>query len=232
MGLTVCSAPASSYPQSCSGATNQNTCCFDSPGGHLLQTQFWDTGPTTSTGPNNSWTIHGLWPDNCDGSYSQYCDDSRDNSNIRGTLQAAGATDTLNYMNTYWKDNGGDDESFWEHEWDKHGTCISSLVPTCFNNYTQTEEVVVFFERTVSLFQTLHTYDWLTAAGIVPSCTTTYTLSAIQTALTNAYGFPVNVNCAGNVFDEVWYHYNSQGGVASGNLIPVEPVGSPSTCPE
>ncbi|KAG5735221.1 hypothetical protein E4T56_gene13699, partial [Termitomyces sp. T112] len=38
-----------------------NLCCFESPGGLLLQTQFWDTDP--STGPTNSWTIHGLWPD-------------------------------------------------------------------------------------------------------------------------------------------------------------------------
>lgn len=36
-----------------------DTCCFNAPGGQLLLTQFWDTNPPT--GPNNSWTIHGLW---------------------------------------------------------------------------------------------------------------------------------------------------------------------------
>ena len=36
-----------------------DTCCFNSPGGQLLQTQFWDTSP--STGPTNHWTVHGLW---------------------------------------------------------------------------------------------------------------------------------------------------------------------------
>ena len=34
-------------------------CCFNAPGGQLLQTQFWDTNPVA--GPTNSWTIHGLW---------------------------------------------------------------------------------------------------------------------------------------------------------------------------
>jgi ribonuclease T2 len=34
-------------------------CCFNAPGGQILQTQFWDTAP--ATGPNDSWTIHGLW---------------------------------------------------------------------------------------------------------------------------------------------------------------------------
>jgi hypothetical protein len=45
---------------SCHNATTvDNLCCFNSPGGSLLQTQFWDTDP--ATGPEDSWTIHGLW---------------------------------------------------------------------------------------------------------------------------------------------------------------------------
>lgn len=48
-------------PLSCHSKPSPNTdsCCFLSPGGLLLQTQFWDTKP--STGPVDSWTIHGLW---------------------------------------------------------------------------------------------------------------------------------------------------------------------------
>lgn len=38
---------------------HQNTCCFNYPGGHFLQTQFWDADP--AIGPDDSWTIHGLW---------------------------------------------------------------------------------------------------------------------------------------------------------------------------
>lgn len=52
----VCSNPALSCH---STASVQDTCCFNSPGGELLQTQFWDTNPPT--GPVNSWTVHGLW---------------------------------------------------------------------------------------------------------------------------------------------------------------------------
>lgn len=44
---------------SCSSSSTQPTCCFNYPGGTLLQTQFWDTNP--SSGPDDSWTIHGLW---------------------------------------------------------------------------------------------------------------------------------------------------------------------------
>ena len=50
-----------SNPQlSCHNTTVvQDLCCFNAPGGQLLQTQFWDTSP--ATGPDDSWTLHGLW---------------------------------------------------------------------------------------------------------------------------------------------------------------------------
>jgi len=50
-----------SNPQlSCHNTTAvTDTCCFNSPGGQLLLTQFWDTAP--ATGPVDSWTLHGLW---------------------------------------------------------------------------------------------------------------------------------------------------------------------------
>jgi len=66
---TVVSCPVTnSTPLSChSTGTQSNTCCFNEPGGLLLQTQFWDTNPPS--GPANSWTAHGLWPDNCDGTW-------------------------------------------------------------------------------------------------------------------------------------------------------------------
>lgn len=37
----------------------ENLCCFNYPGGQMLQTQFWDADPPT--GPSDSWTLHGLW---------------------------------------------------------------------------------------------------------------------------------------------------------------------------
>jgi hypothetical protein len=54
-------APLDSCPlpePSCHSSSG-NTCCTLSPGGLILQTQFWDTSP--ATGPGDSWTIHGLW---------------------------------------------------------------------------------------------------------------------------------------------------------------------------
>ena len=51
-------ANSDSTPLSCHSSTAAS-CCYISPGGLLLQTQFWDTAP--ATGPVDSWTVHGLW---------------------------------------------------------------------------------------------------------------------------------------------------------------------------
>ncbi|KAI0284721.1 hypothetical protein BC826DRAFT_1124583 [Russula brevipes] len=97
-----------SGPTSCgiSPPTKNKSCCYEHPGGLILQTQFWDTNP--SIGPRHSWTIHGLWSIlcvpfvRCDGSFSEGCDPNRDYTDIAGLLTAQGAGDTLSYMDEYW----------------------------------------------------------------------------------------------------------------------------------
>lgn len=78
------SCPSNS-PISCS-SSNEASCCFESPGGILLQTQFWDYSP--ATGPDDLFTLHGLWPDNCDGTYEQFCDNSNTIANDGSSIES------------------------------------------------------------------------------------------------------------------------------------------------
>ena len=64
--LTQCLGANAVTEYSCQNTTAiKNTCCSPTPGGLVLQTQFW----STYTGleqkgqllPKDSWTIHGLW---------------------------------------------------------------------------------------------------------------------------------------------------------------------------
>ncbi|OTA95537.1 hypothetical protein M434DRAFT_69299 [Hypoxylon sp. CO27-5] len=202
-----------------------DTCCFNYPGGSLLQTQFWDTDPVV--GPDDSWTIHGLWPDHCDGTYDSTCDSSRAYKNISDILKASGNDDLLSYMETYWLPNDSTGEEFWEHEWGKHGTCVSTLEPQCFTDYQATEEVSYYFNTTVSLFKTLPTYQWLADAGITPSSSKTYALADIQAALSkNHDGKTVYVGCSGGAIEQVYYYFNVYGSVANGQFVPASPDNS------
>jgi ribonuclease T2 len=217
---------------SCRNTTEvENLCCFLSPGGLVLQTQFWDFDP--ATGPDDSWTVHGLWPDNCDGTYQQFCDPKREYTNITEILQANGDTDLLNYMQTYWASNTGTAESFWEHEWGKHGTCMSTFDANCYTDYQPGDEVPDYFQRTVDLFKQLPSYEWLSQAGIVPSTSKTYTNAQIQKALKKHHkGHEVYLGCTDNdELDEIWYYFNVRGSVQTGKFIPVDQSGSTS-CPD
>ncbi|KZT43858.1 ribonuclease T2 [Sistotremastrum suecicum HHB10207 ss-3] len=221
---------------SCTNTTAQNTCCFESPGGHLLQVQFWDTNP--STGPTNSWTIHGLWPDHCDETFDQFCDESRQYTDISGVrffpsdfyrsyplqiLTAAGATDTLNFMNEFWKDQGGDDETFWEHEWGKHGTCMSTLVPSCLPKGSAAKaEAVDFFNTVVRLFQGLPTFTFLSSQGITPSSTATFTLSQLTSALKKASGFTPGLDCTSGVLNQITWYHELRGSVIDGTFVQID----------
>ncbi|KAI9726449.1 MAG: ribonuclease T2-like [Chrysothrix sp. TS-e1954] len=233
-GLSAAGCPAScpsDIPLSCHNKTAvSNTCCFNAPGGQLLQTQFWDSDP--ASGPADSWTVHGLWPDHCDGTYDQYCDNNRQYTNITQILESFGQNSLLSYMQKYWTDYHGNEESFWEHEWGKHGTCISTLEPSCYSDYTPQEEVVDFFTRTVALFKTLDTYSFLSDAGIVPSSTKNYTLKAVQAALKKPRGVEATVECEDGAIDEVYYAFDIKGSVQTGQFEPAKPIGETTNCGE
>lgn len=100
--------------------------------------------------PPETWTLHGLWPDFCNGSYTQYCDLSRQfdpspspnttNGLANGTIvptytgpgvntfiRTFGKYDLLAYMNKYWVNQGASNEGFWAHEFSKHATCYSTF---------------------------------------------------------------------------------------------------------
>ncbi|KAF9887559.1 ribonuclease T2-like [Aspergillus nanangensis] len=218
-------------PFSCNNSTSvSDTCCFNSPGGALLLTQFWDTDP--ATGPTDSWTLHGLWPDNCDGSYEQFCDSSREYSNITAILQEQGRDDLLSYMKTYWPDWEGDDETFWEHEWNKHGTCISTIEPSCYTDYTAQQEVGDYLAKAVDLFKGLDTYKALADAGITPDESKTYDLSDIESALAKLNGgSKPSVSCDDGALNQAWYFFNVKGNLIDGEYKPTDPL-SDSNCPK
>ncbi|KAJ3763953.1 ribonuclease Le37 [Lentinula raphanica] len=210
-----------------------DTCCFETPGVHINHRtlQFWDTDP--STGPSNSWTIHGLWPDNCDGSFSENCDPSRDQSDITSLLESAGATSTLSFMQTYWKNDpdDGSDEELWSHEWDTHGTCYSTLRPACLPSGSSSgTDAVAFYETVVRLFQTLPTYTWLENQGITPSSSTTHTLTSLENALTAEAGVKPMLTCDGSNLNQIAWYFNLKGSIIDGTFVPID---SPedSDCP-
>ncbi|KAF8910107.1 ribonuclease [Gymnopilus junonius] len=227
----VSSGCSTSGAASCHNTSSvSNLCCFESPGGLLLQTQFWDTNP--STGPVNSWTIHVTVSEcSCDTTFSENCDSSRDYTGISTLLQNNGATDTLNFMNQFWISNDESAEAFWEHEWSTHGTCYSTLRPTCLpSGSTKGLEAVIFFENVVKLFQTLPTFTWLENEGITPTTSKTFTLSQLTSALKSQSGFTPMLTCDSSTLSQIAWYFNLKGSLIDGIFVPIDSPES-SDCP-
>ncbi|KAH9049354.1 ribonuclease T2 [Lactarius hengduanensis] len=236
----------------------QNSCCSPTPGGLVLQTQFWDTYTGLEKRgqllPKNSWTIHGLWPDNCDGSFESYCDLSRQydptpSPNVLpdGTLVPAyngsgvdtfilkfGRLDLLDYMEKYWVSQGSPNKAFWAHEFSKHATCTSTFDVACYGpGYLPHQDVVDFFDAVVRAFRQFPTYDILASAGIVPSNTTTYQLNDIQNTLKAQTGGIPFLGCGNNgtVLQEVWYFNHISGTEQFGRFKAMDSVTKSSCSP-
>ena len=213
-------ATCSTTPESCSSAADSSSvssCCVNKPGGQFLQTQFWDTDPVT--GPSNSWTIHGLWPDNCDGTYDENCDSSREYSDITGILNDNGKSSLVSYMEDYWQSNSESPEEFWEHEWATHGTCVSTLDPDCYSSYSKGQEAADYFQVVVDLFKSLDTYSALSAAGITPSSSKTYTSAQIQAALLKVTGKAAVISCSNSELYQVYYGFFTNGPLQNADFV-------------
>lgn len=107
----------------------------------------------------NEYTTNRFRPDHCNGGFDQFCDSRRKYSNISLILVDAGRGDLLEYMSEYWKDFRGDDSNLWQHEWNKHGTCVSTLEPDCYADYLPQQEVVDYFDKTVEVYKELPTHE-------------------------------------------------------------------------
>ncbi|TGJ83930.1 hypothetical protein E0Z10_g4827 [Xylaria hypoxylon] len=163
-------------PISCNNQSAADSCCFIYPGGRLLLTQFWDQEIHVGGGEED-WTLHGLWPDLCDGSFDQYCGMTPRFSNITAVLEHYDQDELIGSMNRYWVANFGTNEHLWAHEYNKH-------------------EVVDYFVRAFGLFRMLDTYRALERVGIEPDSSKTYALADIQAALEEYSGSRVILKCS------------------------------------
>ncbi|KAK3679874.1 hypothetical protein LTR78_000250 [Recurvomyces mirabilis] len=225
---------------SCSAQADPKTvdsCCVETFGGLFVSTQYWDTYTGYEAQgqvlPEFSWTIHGLWPDFCNGSYTQYCDLSRQydpapspnttNGLPNGTVVPAykrpsistflapfGRFDLLAYMNKYWVSQGQPNGDFWGHEFSKHATCFSTFDVPCYGpEYQPHQEVIDFFQTVILYYMRLPTWGWLGSHGIYPSNSTTYTLSNMEAALRAEYGSTPYLGCSGPRYNETTAGRNS-----------------------
>ncbi|KAG7195882.1 ribonuclease T2-like [Scheffersomyces spartinae] len=192
-----------------------------SSGGLLVQTQFWDYYP--AVGDDNLFTVHGLWPDFCNGNYEVSCCNDLNitkDYDFESLFTKFDDYDSYQFMKRNWlnlKNNGPD---LWVNEWNKHGTCVRTMRPKCYDkNDMKGRNLYEYFTKTLELFYQLPTYQWMVEAGIYPDAKNKYKLSEVEEALTKGYGKKPHISCNRHgAIKEVYYFHIVKGSVRDGEF--------------
>ncbi|MED6192495.1 hypothetical protein PIB30_010430 [Stylosanthes scabra] len=97
------------------------------------------------------FTIHGLWPTNKTGRVESCSTTAFDVKLLNATL--------TNQLKQQWPNLlVGQDDTFWKHEWKKHGTCSENKF-----------DLPNYFQLTINIKQRLDIHGILVAAGYAPT---------------------------------------------------------------
>jgi ribonuclease T2 len=159
------------------------------------------TDGTFSCPTKASWTyftLHGLWPERSDGTYPQTCSNQK--------YDPSAVSSILPRLEKFWVSLNGPSQTFWAHEYEKHGTCAEDVFP----------DQLAFMNGTLAIRDRFDLTPALAAAGIMPSATKGFSPAALQAAATAAFGFPVLPSCdkEGNI-DGVVVCVSKQGAAQS-----------------
>lgn len=129
---------------------------------------------------SNDFSIHGLWPENFNGSWPQDCYQDHDWSETDLKREFRLTDDLEEKLRKNWSSYKPDSRGFWKHEWDKHGTCFEPNTGS-----------IDFFELVLKQFDLYNVKQDLENAGIVPASGNGYDKNDIQ----NAFSKRVTIDC-------------------------------------
>lgn len=141
-----------------------------------------------------AFTLHGLWPQRRDGTWPEFCDPS-------SHLRMDDIDDLVDDMEHDWPSWSSADEVFWDHEWNRHGTCAAPV----------TGDQHRFFKTVLGLHHRFNIQAALSVAGIRPSNSRRYPVQDIKDAIEDMYGVMPHVTCDGRgELSEVWMCVNKK----------------------
>ncbi|OWM75936.1 ribonuclease 3-like [Punica granatum] len=129
--------------------------------------------------PAADFGIHGLWPNYKDGSYQSKC-------NPDHVFDKSEISDLISSLEKSWPTlscPSNDGLKFWEHEWEKHGTCSESEL-----------DQHDYFEAGLKLKEKTNLLQALKNAGIEPN-DKFYRLESIKEAIKQAVGHEPGIEC-------------------------------------
>lgn len=143
---------------------------------YLLFVQIWPG--SWMDGNVDYWGIHGIWPNDNNGSYPVFCPGKQ--------FQEKNITTLEPLLEKYWTDYKNP-VNFWKHEYNKHGVCAHSDPPL--------DTEYKFFLTGLQLREQMDLYNILANSGIVPSNSRTYTMDQITSVIKKNITYTPLVYC-------------------------------------
>ena len=106
---------------------------------------------------NDTWSIHGLWPQYNDGKYPSFCKEVEFDINALQPI--------IDRLNVEWCSDIGSNDDFWEHEWKKHGSCMFCENMTEFQYFNKALEL---FEQVKKEDNIIEKYKKGTNKSMIP----------------------------------------------------------------
>jgi ribonuclease T2 len=149
-------------------------------------------GGKDSVVPRNAMTIHGLWPSLKSGQYLNQC--------TNGVKVVDDGSSLFSKMKTLWPSFSKSNKDFWEHEYNKHGHCMSE--EKGWTSYKQ------YFSYVID-YHTRAYKDLMTRAfpGKSGEFTVSYNdmVANVRKVLSNAV---INMKCQSGYISEFYFYLN------------------------
>jgi ribonuclease T2 len=130
----------------------------------------------------STWTVHGIWPSEGASEGPFFCNKSAkfDPDKIKTIVDE---------LEQYWPNLYADSplDAFWEHEWDKHGTCAMTL--------DAVDSELKYFTKGIDLRRQFDLLSILQTSSIVPSDDNSYPYEDVVSALSNVLGGTPTISC-------------------------------------
>ena len=176
---------------------------------YFIFVQVWPES-WTNISNNSYFTIHGLWMENLNGSYPEYCSGSPFNVSELNPIK--------DQLTTFWTDFKNATE-FWKHEYNKHFKCAQDTFPNVYklfyyglmlrnkyNLYELLKNNGIYPSNTV--FYDINKINYVFNTSVVITCETENILTEIWMCMDKQFrpfGCPKNLSASGCKFSKLWY---------------------------
>ncbi|KAI0241248.1 hypothetical protein L0F63_006433 [Massospora cicadina] len=175
---------------------DEDGCCIPDMGKMTLALQW------VLNNPMQNFTLHGFWPGDCATGVGP---ERGCRMGITKTKKDVDANPELKRkMEAYWVSHNGNNQLFWDHEWNKHGTCLSTVREECPLGKEEGPPHIRYFKAALREYEKFNVYEELELNGITPRMEP-YKKDVLVTAL-KRWGASFSLQCIKGRLNQIFFY--------------------------